>query len=103
MDSESGSAGSMVDPPFGLFLSGNMVASVSLRSVRALVSEPVVFFLLMDHNLEEGLFSSGTDLVKTGLKVFVWSEMWFKPIMVTTNNNNNNKHFIIPFQHGRVI
>ena len=43
MDSESGSAGSMLDPPFGLFLSGNMVASVSLRSVRALVFEPLFF------------------------------------------------------------
>ena len=43
VDSESGSAGSMQDPPFGLFLSGNMVASVSLRSVRALVFEPLFF------------------------------------------------------------
>ena len=36
-------AGSMQDPPFGLFLSGNVVPSVSLRSVRALVFEPMFF------------------------------------------------------------
>ena len=61
VDSESGSAGSMLDLPFGLFLSGNMVAIVSLRSVRALVFEPLFCFLLMGHKLEEVLFRSGED------------------------------------------
>ena len=37
------------------------MAIVSLRSVRALVFEPLFFFLLMGHKLEEVLFRSGED------------------------------------------
>jgi len=40
-----------------------------------------IFFLLTDHKSREVLFSSGTDLVKTGLKVLVWSVMWLGPIL----------------------
>ena len=29
------------------------------------------------------MFSSGTDLLKTGLEVFVWSEVWLGPILQT--------------------
>ena len=41
------------------------------------------FFPFDGHKLEEVLFSSGTDLVKTGLKVHVWSEMWLEPMLQT--------------------
>ena len=59
------------------------MASVSLRSVRAFVSALTVFCLLTDHKSEEVLFSYGTDLVKTGLKALVWSEVWLGPILQT--------------------
>ena len=42
-----------------------------------------LFFLLANRKLEQVLFSSGTDLVKTGLEVFVWSELWLRPILQT--------------------
>ena len=84
--SESGSACSVLDPPFGLFSfvlvrkhGGQCLVNVR-KGLRICAN---VFFLLTDHKLEEILFSSGTDLVKTGLKVLVWSEVWLGPILQT--------------------
>lgn len=84
--SESGSVGSVLDPPFGLFAfvlvrkhGGQRVFKVR-EDLRTCAN---VFFLLADHKSEEVLFSSGTDLLKTGLEVFVWSEVWLGPILQT--------------------
>ena len=73
--SKSGSVGSVLDPPFGLFAfvlarkhGGQRVFKVR-EGLRICAN---VFFLLADHKF----FSSGTDLLKTGLEVLVWSEMW---------------------------
>ena len=84
--SESGSVGSVLDPLFGLFAfvlirkhGGQRVFKVH-EGLRICAN---VFFLLADHKSEEVLFSSGTDLLKTGLEVFVWSEVWLGPILQT--------------------
>ena len=84
--SESGSACSVLDPPFGLFSfvlvrkhGGQRLVKVR-KGLRICAN---VFFLLTDHKSEEVLFSSGTDLVKTGLKVLVWPEVWLGPILQT--------------------
>ena len=84
--SASGSACSVLDPPFGLFSfvlvrkhGGQCLVKVR-KGLRICAN---VFILLTDHKLEEVLFSSGTDLVKTGLKVLVWSEVWLGPILQT--------------------
>lgn len=84
--SESGFVGSVLDPPFGLFAfvlvrkHGGQRVFMVREGLRICAN---VFFLLADHKLEEVLFSSGTDLVKTGLEVFVWFEMWLGPILQT--------------------
>ena len=84
--SKSRSVGSVLDPPFGLFTfvfvgkhGGQRVFKV--REGLRICAD--VFFLLADHKSEEILFSSGTDLLKTGLEVFVWSEVWLGPILQT--------------------
>ena len=86
MASESGSAGSMLDPLFGLFsfvLVRKHGGQHLVRVRKGLCICANVFYLLTDHESEEVLFSSGTDLVKTGFKVLVWSEMWLEPILHT--------------------
>ena len=72
--SESRSAGSLLDPPFGLS---------AFVFVRKHGGQRVFKVREADRKLEEVLFSSGTDLVKTGLEVFVWSEVWPRPILQT--------------------
>ena len=85
--SESGSVGSVLGPPFGLFVfvlvrkhGGQRVFKVC-EGLRICAN---VFFVLADRKSEEVLFSSGTDLVKTGLEVFVWPEVWLGPILQTS-------------------
>ena len=84
--SESGSVGSVLDPLFSLFAfvlirkhGGQRVFKVH-EGLRICAN---IFFLLADHKSEEVLLSSGTDLLKTGLEVFVWSEVWLGPILQT--------------------
>ena len=76
----------MLDPPFGLF-SFVLVRKHGCRRLfkvrNGIVICASVYFLLTDHESEQVLFSSGTDLVKTGLKVLVWSEVWLGPILQT--------------------
>ena len=76
----------MLDPPFGLFAfvfvrkqGGQRLFKVR-EGLRICAN---AFFLLADHKSEEVLFSSGTERVKTGLEVFVWSEVWLGPILQT--------------------
>ena len=83
---ESGSACSVLDPPFGLFSFVFVRKHGGQRLVKVRKGLRIcadVFFLLTDHKSEEVLFSSGTDLLKTGLKVLVWSEVWLGPILQT--------------------
>ena len=84
--SESRSVGSVLDPPFGLFafvFVGKHGGQRVFKVREGLRIRAEVFFLLADHKSEEVLFSSGTDLLKTGLEVFVWSEVWLGPILQT--------------------
>ena len=83
---ESGSVRSVLDSPFGLFAFVLVRKHGGQRVFKVRKGFPIcanVFFLLADHKSEEVLLSSGTDLLKTGLEVFVWSEVWLGPILQT--------------------
>ena len=68
--SESGSASSVLNPAFGVFAFVFVREQGGQRLVKVREGLRIYansFFLLADHKSEEVLFSSGTDLVKTGL------------------------------------